>query len=83
MIRCDKIQFSYPGETFDLKIDSLEVSNGETVVVVGPSGCGKTTLLNLISGNLLPQSGRIEVLTSLCRNFECMNVSSSGFAGLV
>ena len=61
MIRCDKIQFSYPGEAFDLKVDSLEVLNGETVALVGPSGCGKTTLLNLISGNLLPQSGRIEV----------------------
>ena len=61
MIRCDKIQFSYPGEVFDLKIDSLEVLKGETVAVVGPSGCGKTTLLNLISGNLLPQTGRIEV----------------------
>lgn len=61
MIRCDKIQFSYPGEAFDLKIDSLEVLNGETVALVGPSGCGKTTLLNLISGNLLPQSGGIEV----------------------
>ena len=47
MIRCDKIQFSYPGEVFDLKIDSLEVLKGETVAVVGPSGCGKTTLLNL------------------------------------
>ena len=61
MIRCDKIQFSYPGEAFDLKVDSLEVLNGETVALEGPSGCGKTTLLNLISGNLLPQSGRIEV----------------------
>lgn len=61
MIRCDKIQFSYPGEAFVLKVDSLEVLNGETVALVGPSGCGKTTLLNLISGNLLPQSGRIEV----------------------
>jgi len=61
MIRCDKIRFSYPGEAFDLNIESLAVSKGENVALVGPSGCGKTTLLNLISGNLLPQSGRIEV----------------------
>ncbi|AKG38727.1 hypothetical protein MA03_04795 [Infirmifilum uzonense] len=32
---------------------SLEISKGETVVLMGPSGCGKSTLLNIISG-LLP-----------------------------
>ncbi len=29
---------------------TLEIANGEFVVVVGPSGCGKTTLLNGIAG---------------------------------
>jgi NitT/TauT family transport system ATP-binding protein len=38
---------------------SLEISRGEFVAVVGPSGCGKTTLLNLFSGFLKPQSGRV------------------------
>ncbi len=61
MIRCDKLQFTYPGEAFDLKLESLEVENGEAVAIVGPSGCGKTTLLNLVSGNLLPDRGKIEV----------------------
>ncbi|MGC8836529.1 MAG: energy-coupling factor ABC transporter ATP-binding protein, partial [Infirmifilum sp.] len=31
---------------------SLEISKGETVVLMGPSGCGKSTLLNIISGFL-------------------------------
>ena len=38
---------------------SLDVRDGEFVVVVGESGCGKTTLLNLVAGLDRPTSGRI------------------------
>jgi len=38
---------------------SLEVSAGEAVVIVGPSGCGKTTLLRLIAGLEVPDTGTI------------------------
>ncbi len=38
---------------------SLSVAEREIVALVGPSGCGKTTLLELVCGLLLPDSGRI------------------------
>lgn len=38
---------------------SFELNKGELLCIVGPSGCGKTTLLNLISGFLLPSEGKI------------------------
>ena len=38
---------------------NLTIKQGEFVSLVGPSGCGKTTLLNLISGLILPSSGSI------------------------
>jgi len=38
---------------------SLQIYQGEFLVVVGPSGSGKTTLLNLIGGLDWPTSGRI------------------------
>ena len=38
---------------------SLEVSPGESVVVIGPSGSGKTTLLRLIAGLERPDQGEI------------------------
>lgn len=38
---------------------SLEVSMGESVVVVGPSGSGKTTLLRLVAGLERPDAGEI------------------------
>src|SRR5271170_4672724 len=38
---------------------SLSVEAGELFALLGPSGCGKTTLLRLIAGFELPDSGRI------------------------
>ncbi len=40
---------------------SLSVEHGELFALLGPSGCGKTTLLRLIAGFELPDSGRIEI----------------------
>jgi NitT/TauT family transport system ATP-binding protein len=40
---------------------SLNAKPGEFVAILGPSGCGKTTLLNLLSGFVQPQSGRITI----------------------
>jgi NitT/TauT family transport system ATP-binding protein len=38
---------------------SLQVNEGEFVCLVGPSGCGKTTLLNIIAGLDIPDSGTV------------------------
>jgi len=40
----------------------LEVSRGETLVILGASGSGKTVSLKLVNGLLRPSSGRITVL---------------------
>ena len=33
--------------------------DGQAYALLGPSGCGKTTLLNIISGLVIPSHGRI------------------------
>jgi len=38
---------------------TLDVQEGEYVVLFGPSGCGKSTLLNLVAGFEKPTAGRI------------------------
>ena len=49
------------GETKAIEDFSLTVSEGEFISIVGPSGCGKSTLLSLISGLLMPSSGKIYI----------------------
>jgi iron(III) transport system ATP-binding protein len=38
---------------------SLEVKEGELLILLGPSGCGKTTTLRLVAGFLQPSGGEI------------------------
>ena len=40
---------------------SLEIADGELLVLVGPSGCGKSMLLRCIAGLDAPTRGRIEI----------------------
>jgi branched-chain amino acid transport system ATP-binding protein len=39
----------------------LEVAEGERRAILGPNGAGKTTLFNVISGDLPPSSGAVEL----------------------
>ena len=40
---------------------SLEISDGEFLVIVGPSGCGKTSLLNAVNGFVPVADGAIQI----------------------
>ena len=61
MIRINDIAFGYSGSDFRLEIESLSIDRGEKAAFIGSSGIGKTTLLNLIAGIYLPDSGEIDV----------------------
>ena len=38
---------------------SFSIDDGELVGLIGPNGSGKTTLINILSGHLAPDSGRV------------------------
>ena len=58
MIEMRDVRFAY-GSGFALDIAALSIAAREKVAVVGPSGTGKTTLLNLLSGIVVPDGGRV------------------------
>lgn len=57
-----------------LKETSLEIYEGELLVILGPSGSGKSTLLNIMGGMDLPSSGEVY--------FRSDNLSKAGEAKL-
>jgi osmoprotectant transport system ATP-binding protein len=60
MIRLESLTKVYPGQAEPAVDDvTMEVPEGEIVVLVGPSGCGKTTTLKMINRLIEPSSGRI------------------------
>ena len=44
---------------------SFEIKKGERVAIIGGNGTGKTTLLKIINGLLLPDSGKIKLGTNV------------------
>lgn len=56
----DRLSFAVP-ERQIIKNVSLSIPHGSIVSIMGPSGCGKTTLLRLITGQLHPTSGRVQI----------------------
>ncbi|MGO4692159.1 ABC transporter ATP-binding protein [Glaciibacter sp. 2TAF33] len=53
---------SRPGEFWALRNVSFTVQRGEAIGVVGRNGQGKSTLLKLVTGVVLPDEGRVQVL---------------------
>jgi ATP-binding cassette, subfamily B, bacterial PglK len=58
----DRVTYQYPGVTEpSLKDISLALRRGESIGLIGKSGAGKTTLVDVILGLLVPDSGEIKV----------------------
>jgi putative ABC transport system ATP-binding protein len=65
MIRIDRLSKYFfrdsPEQVVALDAVSIDIADGEFVVVIGSNGSGKSTLLNAIAGSVRPEEGRIFV----------------------
>jgi len=61
MVQLENVCQSYPGGVVAVDHLTLQIDEGECVVLLGPSGCGKTTTLRMINQLIAPMSGKIFV----------------------
>lgn len=64
VIVAHKVGFNYPDKKI-LNDFSTKIMRGDKVGIIGPNGVGKTTLVNLLLGELEPQSGSVKLGTNL------------------
>ncbi|MGH8866999.1 MAG: ABC transporter ATP-binding protein [Actinomycetes bacterium] len=59
MIRLERVSKTYADGTVAVAELSMDVPEGDLVVLVGPSGCGKTTTMKMVNRLIEPTAGRI------------------------
>ena len=70
MIRLKDVEKTYDNGTEALRGISFGIEDGEFVFLVEPSGSGKSTIIKLLTGEILPSSGRIMI-----NGFSMSNIS--------
>jgi len=60
MIKTKGLTYSY-NQSETLSFPDITIDKNEQFLILGKSGCGKTTLLNLLSGLLKPQKGKVQI----------------------
>lgn len=69
-LKLDNVTIILTGEVI-LRDVNLEISHGETVVIIGPSGAGKTVLLKTMAGIYPPAKGHV-----FCEGEDWQNLQS-------
>ncbi len=64
MLTINDLTYRIGGRTL-LEKTSLNISTGQRVGLVGPNGAGKSTLFKLISGELQPDEGEINIIARM------------------
>ena len=59
LIEIDHVTFGYDASRMILNDVNLSFARGKVTSILGGSGCGKTTLLRLIGGSNVPNSGEV------------------------
>ena len=64
VVEVDKISYEYENKPI-VKDFSTVIMRGDRIGIIGPNGVGKTTVLNLLLGELAPQTGAVKLGTKL------------------
>ncbi|SOC21458.1 ATPase subunit of ABC transporter with duplicated ATPase domains [Rhodobacter sp. JA431] len=61
VLRLNRVTSGYAPDKPVIRDLSLTIVGPERIVIAGPNGSGKTTLLKIITGQIVPQSGLVEL----------------------
>jgi branched-chain amino acid transport system ATP-binding protein len=87
LLRVEKLRKTFR-ELVAVDAVDLQLADGEVVALIGPNGAGKTTFINLLSGAVAPDAGRVifhgedithlpshlRVRRGVTRSFQVMNI---------
>ncbi|MEO0385421.1 MAG: ABC-F family ATP-binding cassette domain-containing protein [Pseudomonadota bacterium] len=62
VLRLESVTGGYDPEHQVIRDFSITITGPERLVIAGPNGCGKTTLLKLITAQIVPQRGEVDVM---------------------
>jgi branched-chain amino acid transport system ATP-binding protein len=77
MLKVTDLHAGYAGSEV-LHSLSMQVGDGESVVVLGPNGHGKSTLLRAISGLIRPTAGQVEFDGEIISNKRASDIVATG-----
>lgn len=79
-LRAEKISFTYPNSDNGIHNLSLQFDAGEMIGVMGGSGTGKSTLMRVLNGTIIPDSGTVDINGKALNSEE---VDQEGILGFV
>lgn len=62
VLRLESVTGGYDAKHPIIRDFLITITGPERILIAGPNGCGKTTLLKLITGQITPQSGEVDVM---------------------
>jgi ABC-type lipoprotein export system ATPase subunit len=84
MLQTNQLAFKYPGGQ-TLSFPDIRIGKTENLLITGNSGSGKTTLLHLLTGILMPTSGKVEINKAELTHFsqDKMDAFRGEYLGLI
>lgn len=64
------VKKTYPGNVAVIHGISIDIKDGEFIVIVGPSGCGKSTLMRMVAGLETVTEGDIQIDANSIKQLE-------------